>query len=86
MMRIKLSSKRQATFPKQVCESLGIQPGDEIVLDHRMEADSEVWLLKPAREESRSWLGSLRDYAAGKAHEMEAVCGSIARGRASGKE
>lgn len=84
-MKIKLSSKRQATFPKQVCESLGLQPGDEILLDHRMEPDGEVWLLKPAEPESRSWLGSLRDYAVDKPHNMDAVRRSIARGRGSEK-
>lgn len=83
MLKIKVSSKRQATFPKQVCESLGIEPGDEVLLDRRTENDREVWFLRPAKDSSRPWIGSLRPYAANKAHDMDSVRASIARGRIS---
>lgn len=85
MLKVKVSSKRQVTFPKQVCESLGIEPGDEILLDRDVKSNQEVWYLKPAREETetRSWLGSLRGYARNKGHSMDAVRDSIARGRNS---
>ena len=86
MLKIKLSSKRQATFPKQVCQSLGIEPGDEVLLDRRTENDREVWFLRPAREAARPWLGSLRQYAANKAHDMESIRASMARGRFSAKK
>lgn len=78
---IKISSKRQATFPRKVCESLGIHPGDRLLLDRRIEDDREVWLLRPERSRERPWLGSLKNYAMGKDHSMEAVRGSIAKGR-----
>ncbi len=81
MLKIKVSSKRQATFPKRVCESLGVGPGDEVLLDRRLEADGEVWVLKPAKETPRPWLGSLKAYAKGKEHDMSKVRESIARGR-----
>ncbi|MFP4257559.1 MAG: AbrB/MazE/SpoVT family DNA-binding domain-containing protein [Desulfovermiculus sp.] len=32
---IKLTSKRQATFPVQLCREIGIQPGDELVLERK---------------------------------------------------
>lgn len=32
-----LTSKRQATFPKETCESLGLKPGDLIELEPRDE-------------------------------------------------
>lgn len=83
MLKVKVSSKRQVTFPKQVCESLGIHPGDEILLQRQMVSGEEVWFLKPANEKTRSWLGSLREYGRNKAHGMEAVRDSIARGRKS---
>lgn len=85
MLKIKVSSKRQATFPKQVCDSLGIQPGDDILLDRRIEADREVWFLRPEKEYARPWFGSLREYARGKVHEMDAIRKSIAAKRTSGK-
>ena len=83
MLKIKVSSKRQATFPKQVCESLGIEPGDDLLLDRRVEAGEEVWFLTPARQHQRPWLGSLRQYAAGKENGMDAIRKSIASGRAT---
>ena len=83
MLKVKVSSKRQVTFPKQVCESLGIQSGDEILLDRDVKCNQEVWYLKAAREETRSWMGSLREYARNKGHSMNAVRDSIARGRIS---
>jgi len=81
MMTIKVSSKRQATFPKQVCEALGVQPGDDLLLDRRVENGQEVWLLRPKQAYHRPWLGSLRKYAKGKSHDMDAIRESIARKR-----
>lgn len=81
MVTVKVSSKRQVTFPKRVCESLGIQTGDEILLDRHVESGREVWYLVPAKAQGRSWLGALKDYSAGKNHEMEAVRESVAKGR-----
>ena len=83
MLKIKLSSKRQATFPKKVCEALGIQPGDEILLDAREEAEGRVWVVKPAEPKNRPWLGSLRSYAQGKSHGMDSIRDSIENGRLS---
>ena len=83
MLKLKLSSKRQATFPKHVCTALGLEPGDEVVLDRRTEKCREVWVLRPAKEAARPWLGSLQSYATHKPHDMESVRASIARGRSS---
>ena len=85
MFTVKVTSKRQVTFPKQVCESLGIEVGDEILLDRDVKSNQEVWYLKPARAETRSWLGSLRNYATNKSHGMDAVRDSIARGRTTNR-
>ncbi len=82
-MKIKVTAKRQATFPKQVCESLGVEPGDELVLDRRVDAGQEVWVLRPAKGQNRPWLGHLKAYGKGKTHDMESIRSSIRRGRAS---
>lgn len=78
-----MSSKRQATFPKRVCDALGIKSGDGLLLERRVEAGEEFWLLSPAQRQTRPWLGSLREYAVGKAHDMDAVRKSIAARRAA---
>ena len=81
MVRVKVSSKRQVTFPRRVCESLGLETGDEIVLEPRMEAGREVWELRPAKANTRPWLGALKEFGTGKKHGINAVRESIARGR-----
>lgn len=83
MSKIKLTSKRQATFPSKVCRELGVVPGDVLEL-RAAEVDGEnVWLLKPAAKPRYKWIGSLQRYAgnAGGDHSMEAIRKSVAKGR-----
>lgn len=84
MHTVKVSSKRQVTFPKRVCQSLGIGPGDELELERRVEGDEERWYLKLPKGGARPWLGALKDYAPGRKHDMESIRTSIARGRGAG--
>lgn len=86
MLKIKVSAKRQATFPRQVCESLGVEPGDDLFLDQQMQSGKAVWVIRPAKELERPWLGSLRPYASGKDHDMESVRESMAKGRKAGNQ
>lgn len=81
MLKVKMTSKRQATFPKQVCDSLGVQPGEDLLLDRQIENDQEVWVLIPAKRVSRPWLGSLREYASGKDHDLDKIRESVFRSR-----
>lgn len=81
MLKIKMSAKRQATFPKQVCDSLGVKAGEDLLLDRHVENNREFWVLKPAREVTRPWLGSLREYASGKDHNMDRIRESVSRSR-----
>ena len=55
-MFIKVSTKRQVTFPAKVLEALGVFPGDQLELV----ASSKGYLLRPRRVD-RSKLGTLRD-------------------------
>ena len=54
-MYIKITSKRQATFPKHVLESLGVEPGDQIELRET----EEGYVLRPRRIDL-SLLGGLQ--------------------------
>jgi len=81
---IKLTAKRQATFPVDVCEQLGLQPGDEIELIPRMEDGEQRWMLQKRGAPVRPWLGALRAYSGNVTeHSMDAVRDSITRGRKS---
>ncbi len=55
-MLVKITSKRQVTFPKRVLDALGVGPGDRLEL---LEGP-EGYTLKPRRID-HSKLGTLRD-------------------------
>ena len=83
---IKLTAKRRATFPAELCEQLGLRPGDEIDLLPRVENGQRLWALRKRAIPARPWLGSLSGYAATtEDHSMDAIRESVARGRASGQ-
>ncbi len=44
-MLVKITSKRQVTFPARVLDALGVQPGDQLEL----EEGSDGFLLRPRR-------------------------------------
>ena len=55
-MLIKITSKRQVTFPARVLEQLGVRPGDRLEL----EESRHGYVLRPRRVDV-SLLGGLRD-------------------------
>ena len=77
---IKLTSKRQATFPAALCRELGVRPGDRLVLERRDVDGEATWLLRKPRPDW-SWAGSLGSYAAGRSHDWDEIERSIERGR-----
>lgn len=78
---IKLTSKRQATFPADLCRELGVKPGDELVLERRSIDGHEAWLLSRLQASPAPWFGCLRAYATGKKHDLESIRASIGRRR-----
>jgi len=81
MRAIRITSKRQATLPVEVCEQLGVGPGDELVLEQRTLEDETVWVVRAARPDW-GWVGSLKQYGSGKSHAWTDIEKSIARGLA----
>jgi bifunctional DNA-binding transcriptional regulator/antitoxin component of YhaV-PrlF toxin-antitoxin module len=85
MTTLTLTSKRQATFPKETCESLGLKPGDVIELEPRNEEGTRIWVLRPQPNRTRKWVGCLRSRAKKVTdHSLAAIRESIATGRKGG--
>ena len=85
MPHLTLTSKRQATFPAETCDALGLKPGDVIDLESRIENGERHWLLRPRPARSRTWVGSLQHRTLPvKSHSMEAIRRSIGRARRTG--
>ena len=81
MRTIKVTSKRQATLPVEVCEELGIGPGDKLQLEPRTEDGERIWILRaPGR--NWSWFGAARRYAEGKSHRWDGIEKSIGKAMA----
>ena len=78
---IKLTSKRQATFPADLCRELGIKPGGKLVVERRLIDGQAGWLLMHPKPTGAPWFGSLKAYAKGKSHDLEAIRASIAKRR-----
>ena len=79
---VRMTAKRQATFPRETCESLGLKPGDQIELESRIEEGTKVWVLRPRPRRTRDWVGSLGSLAKTVAdHSLTAIRDSIAEGR-----
>ena len=81
---VKLTSKRQVTFPVEVCERLGIEPGDMIDLIPQVENGEQYWLLQKRKIPVRPWLGTLKKYAQNVSdHSIEGIRESIRKKRRS---
>ena len=78
-----ITTKRQATLPRQVCEELGVAPGDQLELERRTVNGEPLWVLRGLKPDW-SWFSAARRYGARKRHHWNAVEESIARGLAGG--
>ena len=80
-LQIKLTSKRQATFPAETCTALGVGPGDTLEIQSRLINGEQVWVMKQATAPDFSWVGSLKGKSVVTDHSMETIRASIAAGR-----
>lgn len=86
MTTIKLTAKRQATFPAEVCAALGVKAGDRIELESRTQGRGRVWVLKPVTSTARPWFGILNKYARKSARPWNRERDGDATGRAWTRE
>jgi bifunctional DNA-binding transcriptional regulator/antitoxin component of YhaV-PrlF toxin-antitoxin module len=78
---ISLTAKRQATLPAEVCEELGLEPGDKVGLERRLVDGEAVWILRaPGRD--WSWFGAAKRYAKDKSHRWQTIERRIAEAMA----
>ncbi|NLS92228.1 MAG: AbrB/MazE/SpoVT family DNA-binding domain-containing protein [Planctomycetaceae bacterium] len=84
MSIIRITSKRQATLPKALCDEMGVEPGDSLSVERTRVDDQDTWIIRPVESARKpGWLGSLKCYAAGKRHDMDSIRRSIEEGRSS---
>ena len=77
---IKLTAKRQATFPAELCRDLDLQPGDRLTLERRELDGAPAWVMRPLSGDAvPSWFGALRPFASGKSHAMDDIRRAIGR-------
>lgn len=82
-LKLKMTAKRQVTFPASVCETLAVYPGDTLVLRSGQSDGRRVWTIEAEpRPDGARWLGALRPYAERKAsHAMPDIRAAVARAR-----
>ena len=85
MTLIRLTTKRQATLPKQLCDEMRLRPGDGLVVDERVVDGVRVWMLRPADSIETPWFARLKRYAKGKRHDVGSVRKSVERARRDGR-
>jgi len=86
MATIKLTAKRQATFPIEVCKELGVTSGDTLEILPLSHNNQKVWALKPVVKSKSPWIGSLRKYAGGTKRPWTREEHGDASGRAMAEE
>lgn len=80
MTLVKITAKRQATLPKELCTELGVEPGDSLRVERRTVDGESFWVLLP-KSDPWAWAGGAKRYATGKSHDLDAIRASVARAR-----
>jgi AbrB family looped-hinge helix DNA binding protein len=74
-----ITSKRQVTLPAEICEELGLKPGDRLRIERRRVGRDSVWVIS-GKKPDWSWFGRARLYARKKSHAWSEIERSIERG------
>ena len=79
MADLTITSKRQATLPVDLCDELGVRPGDRLRVERRRVGGEHVWVIR-GKKPDWSWFGAARRYAKKKSHRSSEIERSIERG------
>ena len=82
---LKLTSKRQATFPAALCEELGVSAGDELKLERQIVNGEAAWVIQAKEKPGTPWFGALRNYANDKPHDMKSIRATVGHNIGSGE-
>ena len=82
-LKLKMTAKRQVTFPAAVCETLAVYPGDTLVLRDGQAEGRRVWMIEAEPQPDRArWMGALRSYAERKeSHALSDIRAAVAKKR-----
>jgi bifunctional DNA-binding transcriptional regulator/antitoxin component of YhaV-PrlF toxin-antitoxin module len=84
-MRIKMTTKRQATFPRKLCEEMRLEPGHAIQVEQATLDGQRVWVLSTVAEPPEmAWVGALRRYAGKGARSLSMARMRIVEAMADG--
>ncbi|MHC4886939.1 MAG: AbrB/MazE/SpoVT family DNA-binding domain-containing protein [Planctomycetota bacterium] len=79
MSVVKVSARRQAVLPKQLCEEMQIGAGDSIEVEPITHGGETLWAIRPLPTRDLSAVGSLKKYARKRQAGAEAVRESIVK-------
>ena len=79
MQALKMTSKRQVTFPLRVCKELGIKAGQTLFLEDKEIEGQHEWIIRLPKQQKATWYGSLHKYGHNKNHDMNSIRASIAK-------
>jgi bifunctional DNA-binding transcriptional regulator/antitoxin component of YhaV-PrlF toxin-antitoxin module len=77
LQTVKLTSKRQATFPVALCEELGVRPGDDLSLERREVDGAPAWIIRTRVSGGLPGFAALRRFAVGKSRDISDIRRSI---------
>lgn len=80
MASVKITTKRQATLPKGLCDEMGLTPGDSLRVERRVVDGESLWVLLPKRN-PWSWAGRAKKYGMDKSHDLAEIGHSVGRAR-----
>ena len=83
---VRLTSKRQATFPAQLCRELGVEAGDDLILERKKIDGDVAWILKPKKRIESKWFGTFQKDAGRKKHDMVSIRASVGKSIGDAKQ
>jgi AbrB family looped-hinge helix DNA binding protein len=79
MAAVTITSKRQATLPAELCEELGVKPGDRLRVERRIVNGESLWVMSGTKP-NWSFFGAARRYGKRKSHRLSDIDVSIGKG------
>jgi bifunctional DNA-binding transcriptional regulator/antitoxin component of YhaV-PrlF toxin-antitoxin module len=76
---VKITSKRQATLPRQLCDEMRLSPGDSIEVEPIVHNGERMWVMRPIHDPDLSFFGCLRGHAKKTPVDMDRIRDDIVK-------